>query len=78
MHQLDALSFDSEIMELMNQRLMRVFAYFSTDFVERFKPEITALLHFAIFRMSIWSSDWFVERNDNNNNKNNVIITKKD
>eukprot|EP00009_Paramoeba_aestuarina_P003762 CAMPEP_0201513482 /NCGR_PEP_ID=MMETSP0161_2-20130828/5527_1 /ASSEMBLY_ACC=CAM_ASM_000251 /TAXON_ID=180227 /ORGANISM="Neoparamoeba aestuarina, Strain SoJaBio B1-5/56/2" /LENGTH=155 /DNA_ID=CAMNT_0047909715 /DNA_START=114 /DNA_END=578 /DNA_ORIENTATION=+ len=56
-HQLDALSFDHEIMELMTQKLMRVFAFFTTDFVERFKPEITALLHLVVFRMSIWSSD---------------------
>jgi peroxin-2 len=56
-NQLDALRLDTEITEIFSSQFMKIFTFFPGDFVERFKPEITAFLDFLFFRFSIYVVD---------------------
>eukprot|EP01116_Phalansterium_solitarium_P018863 TRINITY_DN5125_c0_g2_i1.p1 TRINITY_DN5125_c0_g2~~TRINITY_DN5125_c0_g2_i1.p1 ORF type:complete len:332 (+),score=85.64 TRINITY_DN5125_c0_g2_i1:112-1107(+) len=55
-NQLDAIRLDSEIGDLLGSQFMKIFAFFKTDFVEKFKPELTLCLDLLIYRFSIYAS----------------------
>jgi len=54
-NQLDALRLDNEIHDMLSTQYMKMFLFFKSDVVEKFKPELMALLDTLIYWFSIYS-----------------------
>ncbi|CAM9723496.1 unnamed protein product, partial [Phaeothamnion confervicola] len=54
-NQLDAGVLDNELHDLLRTQLNRVFSMFQASSVERYKPEVEALLRLLLWRFTVWS-----------------------
>ncbi|CAG8490425.1 13701_t:CDS:2 [Acaulospora morrowiae] len=54
--QLDADLLDFELFEILKEQLWQMFSLFRPQFKETFEPELLALLHLIIYRLSIYES----------------------
>lgn len=54
-NQLDAIKLDQEINEVLKMQFMKIFAFMKPDFVDKYQPELTAFMHFLIYRYSIFT-----------------------
>jgi peroxin-2 len=54
-NQLDALKLDQEINEVLKMQFMKIFTFAKPDFVEKYQPELNAVMQFLIYRYSIFT-----------------------
>eukprot|EP00887_Chlorella_sp_A99_P000872 scaffold5.g872.t1 len=52
--QIDAERLDEELSAMLREQLQRCFALFRPGLISRLQPEITLLLDFLVFRLSVW------------------------
>jgi peroxin-2 len=52
-NQLDAIVLDNELFDMLKMQFLKIFTFFREDFVDRWKPELEALLRILIFEISI-------------------------
>ncbi|EGC36519.1 hypothetical protein DICPUDRAFT_150983 [Dictyostelium purpureum] len=53
--QLDSARLDEEILDLLRSQFMKIFSFFKPNFIQRFQPEINAILKSIIFKLSIFN-----------------------
>eukprot|EP01122_Echinamoeba_exundans_P004998 TRINITY_DN15184_c0_g1_i1.p1 TRINITY_DN15184_c0_g1~~TRINITY_DN15184_c0_g1_i1.p1 ORF type:complete len:322 (+),score=36.27 TRINITY_DN15184_c0_g1_i1:63-1028(+) len=56
-NQLDAEILDKELSDILRSQFMKIFTFFKDDVIDRFQPEIDALLQVLVYRISIWSQE---------------------
>jgi peroxin-2 len=55
-NQLDAQRLDDEVYEILKGQFVQAFSLFHTSLIDRFQPEVNAILSFVIFRLSTFES----------------------
>eukprot|EP01112_Ceratiomyxa_fruticulosa_P021148 TRINITY_DN736_c0_g2_i5.p1 TRINITY_DN736_c0_g2~~TRINITY_DN736_c0_g2_i5.p1 ORF type:complete len:420 (-),score=50.83 TRINITY_DN736_c0_g2_i5:23-1282(-) len=54
-NQLDALKLDFEITEVLKSQFMRIFTFFKPELIDKYQPELLALLNILVYKLSIFN-----------------------